>query len=45
MNEIIAEMSRVASQYRVDIQIIFTADGEFTIEVTPTYRDRSEVTE
>ena len=45
MSEIIAEMSRVSSQYRVDIQITFTADGELTVEVTPTYRDRIEVEE
>lgn len=45
LKEALEMTCKYASEYKVDIDVHFDADGEVSVSVTPTYRDRAEQTE
>ena len=45
LKEALEMTCKYANEYKVDIDVHFNADGEVSVSVTPTYRDRAEQTE
>ena len=45
LKEALKMTCKYANEYKVDIDVHFDADGEVSVSVTPTYRDRAEQTE